>query len=111
MAVRSWRVFGPVRAPAAVATALYTVPADRTLILRSLVVYAAVGATAYYLLLNGVSGLTHGLDGPRTLAAGARQVYQEDWVLNPGDVLYAYNNNANAYVYTGFGSLLLGAPV
>jgi hypothetical protein len=111
MAVRSRRLWGPTRVAAAgVSTPLFTVPLLRTAIIRTQVIYGATGLGNFYLLINGVGAATHGLLGPTPLAAGARLALVEDWILNPGDILYAHNTSGNSMVYTGFGSLLDGPP-
>lgn len=108
MAVRSRRVFGPTLLTL-VGTALYTVPADRTLVLRTVTLYnrSAAGSVAF-LAVNGITGFEVVLR--RAPAAQNDADPAPTLIFNPGDVIYGWCTALNAVIATGFGSLLQGAP-
>lgn len=110
MAVRSRRFFGPTKIATAGAVVLYTVPADRTALIRTLVLAngtaAATGLT--YLLVNGSSGADNAV-WVGTVGANSVTFVTADLILNPGDVLRGYVTSS-ACQFSAFGSLLDGPP-
>lgn len=103
MAVRSRRV-APTVAVGTGATAVYTVPAGRTLILRnSLFVNQSAAAITCAMIVNGNFVW-------RSVVAADATVGPPFMVLNPGDVLTVTKTGANPCYFTAFGTLLLGEP-
>lgn len=108
MPVRSRRLWGPTTITQA-GLVLYTVPADRTAVVRQIVVTSVSGVVERVTLrVNGSSGVP-------TLArwdlAAGQTVTLANVVLNPGDTLHAVAQNATLLTScSGFGSLLEGAP-
>lgn len=113
VAVRSRRLFGPSAAGSAgVPLAIYTVPAGRTAIVRSL--FVAKTSTAsdgnFTLRLNGSSS-GFGLYATVALAGVMTWILPDELVLNPGDVLWTvFTGATNVVRVSAFGSLLEGAP-
>lgn len=108
MAVRTRRVLGPVTLGLTVTT-LYTVPAERTLIIRSTDVHNRLPtAQVWVLYVNGSTSAdvvaSGSLAGQTSLNVPAYRV------LNPGDTLRGNANIINALGVTVYGSLLFGAP-
>lgn len=112
MAVRSRRLWGPLGITTAVHTTLYTVPAGRTLIVRTICLtnYSATDTVTWNLLVGGASA-NRTLFGVQSLAPGA-SITKEVWfALNPGEQLGVTTAGTNPRLTTlGFGSLLLGEP-
>lgn len=108
MAVRSRRFFGPTTL-GTVGAALYTCPAGRTAIIRTLSIYNRAGAAVLYLVtLNGSTSADVVFNG--TLLTQTGHLVHTHIVLNPGDVLRGHATAANAAGVSGFGSLLFGEP-
>lgn len=123
MAVRSRRLWGPTKITVATYVAVYTVPADRTAVVRTVAfyMYGNVTPTAAALAVN-VGDQDHiiwraDLIPSRSMAAAVQNTVsalnpQPLWdsiELDPGDVLYA-QISSGTLITTGFGSLLDGAP-
>lgn len=105
MTVRSRRLFGPITIGPGAGSNVYTVPADRTTVVRSLTI-AAVGATNVPWTVS-VSGVV-AIRGTTGSGATSSLPYL---VLNPGDVLRVNNVDAvGTIAATGSGAELLGAP-
>lgn len=113
--VRSRRVFGPTAAGINVDTVLYTVPADRTLILKTLLVCktSSTNDADFALRVNGTSsGLSIWESVPLTGITTWQIPGGEELILNPGDTLHIrWRGTTNVVRVTGMGSLLDGAPV
>lgn len=108
MAVRSRRFFGPTTLGATTAI-LYTVPAERTAVVRTLtLVNRSAGAVLAVITLNGGAS-SEGL-AYVSLPTQTSTVLTADLVLNPGDVLRGFATAAGAVAVAAFGSLLDGAP-
>lgn len=112
MTVHSTRLFGPTPLSNAAWTLLYTCPADRTAVLRALVLTNANQATAQSGSL-GIGGAgAQKILCQFTLQINTAPLVIPDLVLNPGDQLWGTiagsgaNNGVNV---TGTGSRLLGA--
>lgn len=106
--VRSRRFFGPILV-AASPQLLYTVPAGRTAVLKTLSLSApAVAVPNYSLRVNGVAGANQLYGG--AVAAGLSVLLFDLVVLNPGDTLHVVTASLNLLVIAGFGSLLDGSP-
>lgn len=110
MAVRSRRFLGAQAIPVAV-TALYTVPAGRTLVVRTLRVVNTHTVNTYTFSLWWPTSAV-GSTQFQTVALGPGLTWTNtDWcVLNPGDVLYGQSSNTGVKI-SGYGALLLGEPV
>lgn len=106
--VRSRRFFGPVALAAATSTTVYTVPDDRTAIVRALTFASTnVAASGVQLRLNGdTSGDIIWIG---TVATGSTVDLYDLVILNPGDVLIARSSLIGINV-SAFGSLLNGEP-
>lgn len=110
--VRSRTIFwNVVPASALPATVLFTVPAQRTLIVRRVV---AVNAAA----VNSLLTIQHGRGAPAQIVL-SQQInalnvpieFNVYWILDPGDDLRATQSAVGGLVaVTGYGTLLLGAP-
>lgn len=88
---------------------LYTVPAGRTAIVRTITLYNRGGGTARVLLtLNGSTG-AEAVWGP-TLLTQTTEHFNGSLVMDPGDELRAICTVATSIAVAGFGSLLLGEP-
>lgn len=108
MAVRSRRVLGPTTLGLSVVT-LYTVPADRTLLIRSHDVHnRLVTAQVWVLYVNGTTSADVIASG--SLAGQTSIHFDAVRILNPGDTLRGNANIINALAVTVYGSLLDGAP-
>lgn len=95
-------------APAAPAI-LYTVPGGRTAIFRSLyVANVGVAASLPFLWVNGVALANIVWVGQ--VPAFTTLPLQDDLILNPGDVLRGQVGAGGLIQFSGFGSLLDGAP-
>lgn len=114
MAVRSRRLFGPASSGAGAGGAvIYTVPAGRTAIIRTLQLHnnSAVGATIAALNLNN-PGVATFFWRPEPLGALGSVFYPGTMILMPGDVLSFRADPVTATcVALGFGTLLLGSPI
>lgn len=93
--------------------AVYTVPAGRTAVIRTMTVTNTSSSDDgnFAVRVNGTSsgfGLFENVDLP----AFQTWVQPEEICLDPGDVLYMLPRNVATNVFRtfGFGSLLLGAP-
>lgn len=114
MAVRSRRLFGPVTAaPNGVHHTLYTVPVDRTAVVRGFTLLNYSASALTFLQLSIDSG-----SGPlpfwvfTTVAQGTTHAFPDELVLNPGDTVKMFYEPAGGAPYVlGTGSLLLGAPI
>lgn len=101
-------MFGPVTVTNTLST-IYTVPAGRTLIVRSLWCYNSnAAAQSTRLTINGTA-LSDSIANLEVPASRNLQVVAE-LVLNPGDVLRAVASLTGVITLTAFGSLLLGEP-
>lgn len=108
MAVRSRRLFGPTAVTSSTAVSLYTVPADRTARFSLVSIACTAGAGGNYALrINSSTGNNVRFSG--TSPALTEEVLV-GMVLNPGDVLWAVIPASHTITFTGFGSLLDGAP-
>lgn len=99
---------------AAAANLVYTVPAGRTLLLRTLVICNTSGAAITTTVSVNYAGVitTTALWRLVPLAiSGSWEMPVESLALDPGDKLYVGTSATNAAVIFGSGSLLLGAPV
>lgn len=108
MAVRSRRVAGPTTL-ATSSGVIYTVPAGRTLIVRSITLYnRGANSTSSLVMINGTTGAE--CIWLVSLATQTSTSFVVPLVLNPGDVLRAHTTQATHVAMTVFGSLLLGEP-
>lgn len=108
MAVRSRRVLGPTTL-GLVVTTLYTVPAGRTLLVRSHDVHNRLAtAQVWVLYVNGSTAADVIASG--SLAGQTSQHFDAVRILNPGDTLRGNANIINAIGVTVYGSLLDGEP-
>lgn len=107
MPVRSRRLFGVTTVNAGLSSLLYSVASGRTAIIRSVLVRTGSGiAVPWELRLS--SGGAPLWQGSSTANTPAVVPY---FILNPGDQLWGFNGGAvQALQFSGFGSLLLGAP-
>lgn len=90
-------------------TTLYTVPPDRTLIVRSLTL-ANVGAVTETFNIRIGAGGTGTIIYTAPLASAASINLQLYLILNPTEVLRANSTLGLGLQIAGFGSLLQGAP-
>lgn len=102
-------MFGPVTPAAATTTLAYTVPDDRTAIIRGLFIdnLTAVANLAV-LFINGTTNADECWRG--SVPANTTIEIPDSIVLNPGDELYIRASLGSASSFTAFGSLLDGAP-
>lgn len=107
MPVRSRRLFGVTTVGPGLSSLLYSVASGRTAIIRSVLVRTGSGvAVPWELRLS--SGGQAMWQGSSTSSSPALVPY---FILNPGDQLWGFNGAAVQNVqFSGFGSLLLGAP-
>lgn len=112
MAVRSRRLWGGTRLTVGAYQVIYTVPADRTAVVRTIFMCNVSGSASWPVSLRINSSTGVGLLFERTLAPSETYLL-EGVILNPGDVLRGRSNAASTPGIDcfGFGSLLLGAPV
>lgn len=108
MAVRSRRLFGPTQLSTSL-TVIYTVPADRTAIVRTTWLYNQSASPVTVLLTVNGTGVADRLANLEVPAQRER-VLLGDLVLNPGDVLRGAASVAGVANILMAGSLLLGAP-
>jgi len=107
-AVRTLRVWGPLSV-GNTAVLAYTVPADRTLILRGWSSHDRTGAAWRQHLDLDSGGGVHTI-ADMAGAAGA-SAYDANWrVFNPGDKIYCEGEAADSCWSMGFGVLLPGPP-
>lgn len=113
MPVRSRRLSLRLQVPIA-GVALFTVPVDRTLILRTVVfwnVSLLLTARERLYVIPVEDGLGLPVDqsnvGPDAIH---RPDLRDDIILNPGDILYADASIAATIYAMAFGSLLNGPP-
>ena len=123
MTVRSRRVWGPTKVTTTNYTLVYTVPANRTLVLRSVTFYNGTGADNPFILACNGSDIDHVVlrevilsarTSPALAQSGLnsgmpKSLVAQELIFNPGDTLYVQCTTAG-YVTAGFGSLLDGAP-
>lgn len=123
MPVRSTRVWGPSKFTDTNYHSVYTVPSDRTLILRTVTFYNASGTTNPFILACNGGDIDHVVWRKQVVSARtgiaaiqngtelgiAQDVLEDVMVFNPGDVLYV-QGSGQPYVSAGFGTLLDGAP-
>lgn len=106
--VRSRRFFGPILV-AASPTILYTVPAARTAVIKTIsVVNGSLAAVTFTLRINSGAGAN-----PiyiNVVAAASTILLFDLVVLNPADVLSVTTPTVNALQIAAFGSLLDGSP-
>lgn len=114
MAVRSRRIVGPQLVTNSAAL-LFTVPADRTLIVRQLSIHNSSSTLNQRVRLH-VNGATTVFRWLRTADMAPLDVLQLEgwWAFNPGDTIQgtaeiSYSGSTGPYA-TLFGSLLDGAP-
>lgn len=109
MAVRSRRILGAQAIPTAL-TALYTVPAGRTFILRTLRVVNTHTINTYTFSLWWPTSAV-GSTQYQTKSLGPGETWtDETWVvLNPGDIIYGQSANTGVKI-SAYGALLFGAP-
>lgn len=123
MAVRSRRLWGPIAQTGPGTPLLYTVPAGRTAVVRTVTFYKYGDATGTPagLLLNGTTQ-DHCIFRADIVPSRSAFVLAQNGLnsvsvtpmwdsieLNPGDDLYLWCTS-NTLVCAGFGSLLLGEP-
>lgn len=107
--VRSRRFFGPVVLAAGSTSILYTVPANRVAIIRSIWAYNPGGASsALSLTVNGATAADI-VFRQLVPALGSIETPPE-MILDPGDVLRGSAGTISAIHVIGFGSLLDGPP-
>lgn len=101
---------GPVYVTSSTLVA-YTVPDDRTLIIRriSLCDVNGTGGFTVTTFLNGSALIQTVRRTDPVPAAGAFE-FGEDWILNPGDSIRMQASVTNKVTVTIYGSLLEGAP-
>lgn len=112
MPVRTRRLFGPVLASTGTFT-LYTVPADRTAILKYLTAVSIFGGTTATYTLSVGAGSGTRITALRSLAPGAEAAAadREMWfVLTEGETLVVTVSTASGLVFSGSGTLLEGDP-
>ena len=116
MTVRSRRLFGPTGNVTNTNLVVFTVPADRTAVVRSLLVANLHPTTAYTFTLKldpaGTTGITI-LIPQQVLPANGVYWLPDELVLNPGDGLILHTPAATptGLLYaSAFGSLLAGVP-
>lgn len=107
--VRTRRLFGPTTPVPATTTLAYTVPDERTAIIRGLFIdnLTAVANLAV-LFINGTTNTDECWRG--SIPGNTTVEIPDSIVLNPGDTLYIRASVGSATSFTGFGSLLDGAP-
>ena len=110
MATRTRRLWGPTLLAAAAESVLFTCPAGRTCIVKT-VTFTNTGAANQTVRL-GIGGTAAGqrIWGVQTVNASGSFVLELWFVLNPGDQLVVLPNAGGVITCAGFGSLLLGAP-
>lgn len=108
MAVRSRRLYGPAL-PGLGPTTLYTVPALRTLIIRSIVLWNGSGTTAAVARIHVNGSSSSNRLWAITVEPEETIVLDEPLILNPGDTLVWTTSNNTLRVFAD-GSLLDGAP-
>lgn len=108
MAVRSRRLAGPVLS-SAVGVLAYTVPNDRTAIIKEVWLYNnGGGVTTAHISVNGLNSAQRIWSTPVNAGSDARRA--SELTLNPGDtisVLDTVGTNCRLWL---FGALLDGAP-
>ena len=111
MAVRARRLFGPVEVPSSTIT-LYLVPAGRTAIVRTLLVYnPSLTVTAFGLLAVSFSGGDILMWQTEPLPPGQAESFPGDITLNPGEALVGGSSSSTVdVIMVGMGTLLQGAP-
>lgn len=108
MAVRSRRIAGPVLSSGAGVTA-YTVPADRTAIVKELWLYNnGGGVTTAHISINGTASAQRIWTTPVNAASDARRA--SELTLNPGDTIHVLDTVGTNCRLWLFGALLEGAP-
>lgn len=107
MAVRSRRILGPVVLPV-VAAVIYTVPADRTLLIRTCTFFnnTAVPQTTRVGTSASAANSVYWVALP---AGPVIAVFTHQVILNPGDQLWGLSTTGVSVCHL-FGSLLDGAP-
>jgi hypothetical protein len=110
VAVRSRRLFGPTLALALNAgTALYTVPPGRTAIIHTLWMPNFGGNSLVTITVPSFDQNHEIWQG--IVPSQGTTVFANKIILNPGDTLWGSAVGAvPSILFTGFGSLLLGAP-
>lgn len=112
MAVRARRFFGPrVVTTANAWHAMYTVPAGRTLVIKS-ADFASFNTNVHAFWgteRDDAAGV--GIIYGTAVGGGIGVAALGGVVLNPGQTLYAYCDTANTLWAGGSGSLLAGAPL
>ena len=114
MAVRSRRLMGPTLITSnRTLTARYTVPADRTAIIKTLAITNTdtVNAQGMYVRLNGTSGAASRFIGYFEIAKNSSVVLEHEIILNPGDFIALTPSPHDIIVWTLMGALLEGAPL
>lgn len=106
MAVRSKRILGPVALPAA-AAGIYTVPAGRTLVVRTVTFFNNTGA-AQICRLSTTASAANSVAYANVLAA-TPAIFEHWMAFNPGDTIFGFSTAGTAVVHI-FGALLLGEP-
>lgn len=108
MTVRSRRFFGPTAVTSSTAVLLYTVPAARTARFSLITVACSVGAGGNYALrVNASTGANIRFTAT---AAGVTEECLQGLILNPSDELWCVIPASHTVNFSGFGSLLDGAP-
>lgn len=95
MAVRSKRIVGPVLVPVNTDHLLYTVPADRTALVKLVTVANTSGATVTFSMGVGGTGAGQQVLGQTNITANADGQFDLVFVFNPGDAVYVRAGTAN----------------
>lgn len=109
--VRSRRLYGPVHATTGGATLVYTVPAGRTAVVRSMVLVnlGTVTSEGRVFLVNGpvANGRVYNVN-----LDAKEAVFVQDLVFNPGDEVRITSNTTGGgpIGFALYGSLLDGEP-
>lgn len=112
MAVRSTRLALGRVVTANSALTVYTVPTNRTLVVRSMIVQnqGANTATFNIVLVNAVTGTQVRIIDDQNLPSRSRVALQEWGVLEEGDQIRLTCNQTNHLNYWLSGALLFGDP-
>lgn len=110
MAVRSRRLWGPTNMGTNATVTLYSVPAGRTAVIRTITVANGSATTAGTIRfgINSSSSTARILEG-QAVPLGDTFIWDHWLALDPGDDLIGVSVGVSLRC-TGFGALLLGEP-
>lgn len=109
--VRSRRIFGPTIINVAAGTLLYTVPAGRTLVVRTTSLINPTGtARSCALSVNGTAPLGDRFLGLVAVGADATVTLDHWYAFDPGDEIWGQVTVASQIQVAMWGALLLGSP-